>query len=813
MGTGARLRGVRALRLALVAAVAVFAIGVVVRRGSPGQVPVLDVGVYGGVYVLGALVLLLQPVADARDRCAWRVLAAGMLVTTGGDLYYSLVLAHEAEPPYPSLADALYLSWYPLVYVAVLLLLRARIRRFYPSTALDGVVAGLGAAAVATAVVLGGLLSLDGASVAEIATNLAYPVADLLLIVVLVAGCGVLGLRVSRTLALVLAGLALTTAADVLFLFLAARGTYTEGGPLDLLWLLGVLALASAPGSAQAARAPGAGALDDAAVAAGGGRAPVTLRVLALPAAAVLGSLALLAVTQVHPLPPIAGLLAVACVVVVLLRVALTFRDVRLREEEDFSRVHLQARTDELTGLPNRRALYEACDELVARASATRPGSLLMLDLDRFKEINDSLGHAAGDDLLRQVALRVAAALEAPGQRPTALLARLGGDEFAAVLPGTNLDDALAAGRRVRAALADPFLVEGVRLHADASIGVATTTGTTSTGAPTGRSELMRSADAAMYQAKRERGGVAAATGELGPEAQVRLHTLEELRSALQAPDDGQAHGRLVVHLQPQVALAPGAGGRVAGVEALVRWEHPERGLLAPDAFLPLAATAGLMGRVTDAVLELALDACARWWALGHAVPVSVNVCAEDVGAATLPGRVAAALQRSGLPASALVLELTEEALVTDPARARRHLDAVRALGVRVSLDDYGTGWSSLSYLRDLAVDELKLDRSFTAGVAEDAGAAAIVRTTVDLAHALGLQLVAEGIEDARARQALADLGCDLGQGWEVARPMPATALVAWLSDRSAAPAAARAAVPHPAGPVPATGEPSTVGP
>ena len=779
----------RAMHVALALAVTAFAAGVLVRGPGSGQVPALDVGAYCGAYLLGAALLLVQARGTGRERWAWRALAAAMVVTTGGDLYYSLVLAPLDEAPYPSPADGLYLSWYPLAYLAVLLLLRARVRRFYPSMALDGLVAGLGAGALAGGYLLDDLLALDGASTAEAVTTLAYPLADLMLILVLVAGCAVLGLRASRTLVLVVAGLALTTAADVLFLLQESAGTYAEGGALDLLWLLGVVALsrapvpAAAPGAPASARPPADDATRE--------RTRVTLRVLALPTAAALASLGLLAIDQLRPVPPMAGLGAAACVLTAFVRVALTFSDVRRREEDDFAAVLHQSRTDELTGLPNRRALQEACDDLVAAAGPGSPGSLLVLDLDRFKEINDSLGHAAGDQLLRLVAGRLRRAL---GEG--ALVGRLGGDEFAAVLPATGAAEALEAGHQVHERLTAPFTVEGMRLHVDASIGVATTTGSA------GRAELLRSADTAMYAAKRERRGVVAATAADAAAAHERLLLLEDLRSAL-AGEDAEACGHLEVHLQPQVHLADGS---VAGAEALVRWQHPRRGQLAPDAFLPLAAAAGLMGRLADVVLELSLTACARWWSAGDAVPVSVNLCAEDVHATTLPERVEAALARHGLPGRALVLELTEEAFVTDPARARRHLDAVRRLGVRVSLDDYGTGYSSLAQLRDLAVDELKLDRSFTAGVADDVAASAIVRTTVDLAHALGVRLVAEGVEDARSQQALADLGCDVGQGWAVARPMPPAALEGWLAGRRGGAAVADGAV---AGPAMA----STVGP
>jgi len=348
-----------------------------------------------------------------------------------------------AEPPYPSVADGLYLGWYPLAYLAVLLLLRARVQRFLPSMWLDGVVAGLGAAALVGGFLLDDLLSLGGASTAEALTNLAYPLSDLLLVLVLVAGCAVLGLRASRTLLFVVAGLSLTTAGDVLYLLQESAGAYVEGGPTDLLWLLGVTALAFAPGSGAELPPTSDPAREN---------ARLGLPVLALPGAAALLSLGVLVLGHARPVPVLAALLAAASVLAAFARVALTFRDVRAREQADFSAVLHQARTDELTGLPNRRGLFEACEQLAASATPDRPGSLVVLDLDRFKEINDSLGHAAGDDLLCQVASRLGATLGAD-----AVVARLGGDEFAAVLRhqlprGARGRPAAArgAGRRVR---------------------------------------------------------------------------------------------------------------------------------------------------------------------------------------------------------------------------------------------------------------------------------------------------------------------------------------------------------------------------
>ena len=285
--------------------------------------------------------------------------------------------------------------------------------------------------------------------------------------------------------------------------------------------------------------------------------------------------------------------------------------------------------------------------------------------------------------------------------------------------------------------------------------------------------ELLRCADVAMYAAKSGREGVHVYVPDPHGGTGDRLRTMEELRTALTA-------GELEVYLQPQVDLAD---GRVVGVEALVRWNHPTRGLLSPAELLPAAEQAGLLRPLTDTVLELALAAVARWWPTRR-VPVSVNLSAANVNDLDLPSKVAAALAAHGLPPEALTLELVEDTLMADPERGRQVLGELRRLGVRTSIDDYGTGYSSLAYLRHLPADELKLDRSLTADVDTDHRAAAIVEHTVALAHALGLRLVAEGVEDAATGAALAALGCDVAQGYAIARPMPVGDFLQWLRRR-----------------------------
>ena len=497
-------------------------------------------------------------------------------------------------------------------------------------------------------------------------------------------------------------------------------------------------------------------------------------RVLAVPMSCNVASLGLLGAGWGDRYTDVAAWCAVGCVLAGLLRTGLTFNEVR-----SFAEVREQARTDELTGLPNRRALLERAGAVLGVATAARPAALLLLDLDGFKEVNDSLGHHAGDELLRQVAPRLADALT--GDQ---LAVRLGGDEFALLLPQAALDDAMRAAHRVEELLATPFTIEGVRVHVGASIGVAT--------APVPAADvtaLLRCADVAMYEAKKARAGVRAYVPDPTGGTADRLRTMEELREAL-------TDGQLLVHLQPQVGLA---NRQVVGAEALVRWAHPRRGLLSPGELLPAAEQAGLLRPLADAVLELSLAAATRWWA-DTPVPVSVNLSAANVTDLDLPDKVAAALDRHDLPPTALTLELVEDTLMTDPERGRHVLGQLRALGVRTSIDDYGTGYSSLAYLRRLPADELKLDRTLTQDLDTDPAAVAVVRSAVTLAHDLGLSLVAEGVEDAATAAALARLGCDVAQGYAIARPMPVEAFLDWLAaDRSGQPATAWHTAGHPA--------------
>ncbi|GGV82889.1 putative bifunctional diguanylate cyclase/phosphodiesterase [Streptomyces thermoviolaceus] len=420
---------------------------------------------------------------------------------------------------------------------------------------------------------------------------------------------------------------------------------------------------------------------------------------------------------------------------------------------------------DRLTGLPNRQWLLERI--WTALDDAERLGArsaLMLIDLDRFRSVNDTLGHLAGDRLLLQIADRLRQALPRGAEA-----ARLGGDEFAVLLPvADSTTSAIRIARALVTTLSSPLDLDGLTLVLEASAGVAVFPDHA-----LDAEGMLRRADVAMYQAKRDRTGVEVYESKRDSNTPDRLGLLGDLRRALDAHE-------VQLHYQPKVRF----DGQVAGLEALVRWIHPERGKVPPDEFIAIAESSGLMPQLTEYVLETALEQVAAWRAQGLYVPVAVNVSPRDVHTPGFAGSVAARLARHGVPAGALQLEITEHVLLEDPQRAADTLAALTGHGVKMSLDDFGTGYSSLVHLRRLPVSELKIDRSFVARLAKDTEDAEIVRCTVDLAHSLGLLVVAEGVEDDETWERLRDLGCDAVQGWLVAAAMPAEETTAWLRAR-----------------------------
>ncbi len=472
-------------------------------------------------------------------------------------------------------------------------------------------------------------------------------------------------------------------------------------------------------------------------------------------------ALTLLVVGQFVSLPPAAATLATVTVLTGMARAGLTIVD-RLRESER------AAVTDDLTGLGNRRHLLARLGEAIEDAGAEV--ALLLIDLDGFKELNDTLGHHAGDEVLRQIGPRLKVAL-----REGDSLSRLGGDEFAVVLAPGDEASASATGLRLRAALERSFGVGGIRVHIDASIGIALF--------PEHSHDalgLLQRADVAMYEAKRTRTGHEVYLPARDHHSRRRLELLGELR-------DGLASDEFILHYQPKAEIAT---GEVHGVEALVRWVHPRRGLLMPGDFLPLADHSGLGRSLTAFVLDRALEEIGERRADGFDLSVAVNLGPADLLDLGLPTDVDQLLKRRGFPAEYLRLEVSEDVVMADPERTLEVLAGLRKIGVATALDDFGAGHVSLGHLKQLDLDELKIDRSFVMRLADDERDAAIVHATVDLGRRLGMRVVAEGVETVEAWDALAELHCDEAQGFFLGRPMTATALGGWLRERAAAPPA-----------------------
>jgi diguanylate cyclase (GGDEF)-like protein len=467
---------------------------------------------------------------------------------------------------------------------------------------------------------------------------------------------------------------------------------------------------------------------------------------------------------------PVAGILELILFLLFVLLVPLLAR-VSRRIARQLARIRHQAFHDDLTGLPNRPRFRAGVAEAVEEARRGHMTfAVLLVDLDRFKEVNDALGHDVGDELLVELGSRLSQALPA-----SALLTRLGGDEFGVVVPDATEPDALWVAERLRTCIGELFVLDGLPVAVEGSIGIVL--------CPDDGDDvdtLLRRADVAMYAAKERRLGVARYEPSFETTSAERLALMAELGRALEA-------GELVLHLQPQARLAD---GEIVGAEALVRWLHPERGSIPPGEFVPFAERTGLGRRLSRFVLESAIaeltsaDAPAR---------IAVNLSMVDLIDLTLPDEVKRLLAEAGVEPERLELEITEGVIMADPVRVGEVLERLREVGVKLAIDDFGTGYSSLAYLTSLPVDLLKIDRSFVRGMADDTRDAAVVRSTIELAHTLGLGVIAEGVEHEQTFEALRDLGCDVAQGYLIARPVPpdelADAIAAWDSARRRVPA------------------------
>jgi diguanylate cyclase (GGDEF)-like protein/PAS domain S-box-containing protein len=437
-------------------------------------------------------------------------------------------------------------------------------------------------------------------------------------------------------------------------------------------------------------------------------------------------------------------------------------RDITERKEQ-MAAIEYQALHDALTDLPNRTLLADRLNQAIL--SAVRGAqflALIIMDLDHFKEINDTLGHHSGDLILQQVAIRVRRVL-----RESDTVARLGGDEFAVLLPAADIKDATRIAKKLLDALDHPFEMETQSFHIGASLGIALFPEHGRDGAA-----LMRRADVAMYEAKRKKTGFEVYDPAKDQHSLRNLSLMGELRTALD-------RGQLTIHYQPEVNPQT---GRVSGVEALLRWRHPQHGLLYPDEFIPLVEQAGLIGQVTLWVLHEAMAQRRNWEQSGIDVSMAVNLSVRNLQDSSFPNDVSAILREyDRAQVQRLRFEITESAMMVDPVRALEVLNVLGVMGVRLSIDDFGTGYSSLAYLKQLPVAELKIDKSFIMSMGANDNNAVIVRSTIDLAHNIGLRVVAEGVEDKQTYDMLAALGCDSVQGYYISSAMPAEEFIRWL--------------------------------
>jgi diguanylate cyclase (GGDEF)-like protein len=710
----------------------------------------------GWAVVVWEVVVCAMAIAKAflrrRGRMVALALGLSALCWAIGDGFLTAESLGGASPSTPSWADLFYLLFYPLAYGGIVLFMRGEVRRLSTPNWLDGIVAGLGAAAVCSAFAFHAVVHATGGDALATATNMAYPIGDLLLLGLVVGGTAILSGRRKAPWVLLAVGIGVNVIGDTFALF--GSTSWVSNAAQALAWPLAILLISMSVWLRPRAANP---------------LAEQKQAGFLLPNLAAAASLAILFFGSLHHVSRVAVGLATATLVMVGLRLVFSVRGMRTLSQER----HRQSVTDELTGLGNRRHLFRVLDAFFAdceeAGTPDRHMAFLFVDLNNFKEINDSFGHPAGDELLKQLGARLQGAL-----RPSDLLVRIGGDEFAVVLIDGDADYAVSVAQQLTNSLEEAFSLDVVRARISASIGIAM--------APTDARDsagLVWCADVAMYRAKLATSPSALYQPDLD-EGGDRLQLVEELRFAIE-------NRQLVLHYQPQLDLR---SGEILAVEALLRWNHPQMGLIPPLKFLPLAEEAGLMRSLTALVLDDALAQCALWRADGPPLVVSVNISASNLLDDGFADLVRSLLDRHRLPAEALVLELTETSIISEFEKSRQVIEELRGLGLVVSIDDFGAGFTSLAYLSNLAVGELKLDRTFIAGLADHHSGREfeLVRSTIDLGHALGLRVVAEGIEDKETLELLSALGCDLAQGYFISRPKAAKDL-AFRSDPSLAPA------------------------
>ena len=688
--------------------------------------------------------------AQPRLRSAWRLLALASVFYLAGDVAQT-IYELSGPLPFPSVADAFYLLFYPLILCGLLRFpagrrdLGAGVRLM-----LDLAVVAIGGAAVVMYVVLGPTVAQSGPDPLQSGISIAYPVGDMVLLV----GLGSVLLRrtavsSARALQFFAGGLLFFVAADLVYGYIQLHSTYQGGDPVDSLWMTAI-ALFAVAGAAQTTPL-------------------ATTEVIAedqphhaswAPYIAVAIGFGLLLFNERHQrLLPDASLVIAAVLLATLVSVRqfLAQRDLLHTQ----GRLTYQSLHDALTGLPNRALVVDRAEQMLARARRSRtPVAALYVDIDGFKHINDSFGHATGDELLSVVAARLSGIV-----READTVGRLGGDEFVVLLEDHTLDAGpeLVAERMCQV-LGQPIDLQGTKgrtVSVTASIGIAL-------GQRDSADDLLRDADFALYEAKGAgKNRWVMFESRMQTAAQDLLELEMDLKEALDA-------GQFFLLYQPTFDLQ---SETITGIEALIRWRHPVRGVIPPDAFIPLAEETGLIVPIGRWVLRTACQQAAAWHRQGRPLGMAINVSARQLDQPSLVQDVADTLAITGLDPAAITLEITETTLMRDAEAAARRCHALKALGIRLAIDDLRTGYSSLAYLRQFPVDALKIDRSFISGIAASGDSKALIHTLVQLGKTLGLETLGEGIEEEAQLRELQREKCDSGQGFLFARPLEVDAI------------------------------------
>ena len=730
---------IRVLYGILAACLAAYVISLIARRNDQ-QWLWLDGWSVCGFECVASLLCISRGLVRGPNRVVPMVLGSGLLAWAVGDLLLTAESLGHARAPNVSVADVFYFLFYPLAYIACVLIFQKGLNRINQPNWLDGIVAGGGASALCAAFAFHSIHNLTGGSALSTTVNLAFPIGDFLLLLFVFGGTAMIAGLGTTQWFLMTTGLIVIVFGDTFNLFQTSGQASRFGSDINsFAWPLAILFLSF---SVWAKTKP---------------FNPIKrprLQGFMITALATVASLGVLVRGTLDEESRVAIGLAVGTIIIVGVRLTMSARSLRMITEDRYR----QANTDELTGLGNRRQLANVLEVFFSEEQGSvrdqRQLAFLFVDLNHFKEVNDSYGHPAGDELLRQLGPRLRGAIGNAG-----LAARMGGDEFAVLLLDADAALAEQVTQKIIDEVVKPFELHRMTANVGASVGIALVPHDAKNA-----SDAMWCADVAMYRAKMGNVPYVFYDQDLDGE-EDQLNLIDALRIAV-------TQGDLTLHYQPQLDLRT---GEITAVEALVRWPHSTLGLVPPMKFLPLAEKAGLMWPLTTWVFNEAVAQCAQWHRGGKRIAVSVNVATTELPQQGFVEFVAALLTRHDLRAEYLVVEITETTIITDFESSQDVIKRLREFGVLVSIDDFGAGFTSLTYLRSLDVGELKLDRTFISslGLHENDRSLDIVRATINLGHEMGLRVVAEGIEDVDTLEILDQLGCDIVQGYFISRPAP----------------------------------------